>query len=66
LCSLITIPHPKDIVVSFLEKKIVFKDVIFYEYHFGFPLVIITISTTIKPCITLFTVPLLNLGATPP
>ncbi len=48
------------------NKVIVFKDVIFYEDHFGFPPITITISIIIKPYITLPAVPLLNLRATPP
>jgi hypothetical protein len=64
---LVTIPHPRDIVVSFLKKNkfIVLKDVTFYEDHFSFPPAII-VSTIAKPCITPPVVPLLNLGATPP
>jgi hypothetical protein len=45
---------------------VVSTDVIFYEDHFGFPLIIIIISTIVEPCITFFAIPLLNLGATPP
>jgi hypothetical protein len=48
------------------NKVIVSKDVIFYEDHFGFPPIIITISTIVEPCITPLTIPLLNLRATPP
>jgi hypothetical protein len=48
------------------NKIIVFKDVIFYEDHFGFPPATIIVSTTTNPCITLLIVPLLNFGATPP
>jgi hypothetical protein len=45
---------------------VVSTDVIFYEDHFGFPLIIIIISTIVEPCITFFAIPFLNLGATPP
>jgi hypothetical protein len=48
------------------NKVIVSKDVIFYENHFGFPLIIITISIIVEPYITPPVVPLLNLRATPP
>jgi hypothetical protein len=43
-----------------------FKDVIFYEDHFGFAPITITISIIVEPCITPLAVPLLNLKATLP
>jgi len=68
LCLLVIIPHPRDLVVSFLKKNkaIMLKDVIFYEDHFAFPPTTITVSTIVEPCITLLAIPFLNLGATPP